>query len=318
MEIVLCGDEKILPGLHVATFSLLSSIKQKISKPKFTIFSSTIKEADLCSVRETLSATGKKFEINIRRVNVSGIKNMPKLNNSLATYYRLLAVQEMSVERFLYIDVDTLCDLDVTPLWSLEMEKYPVAWVAEAPLHKSVDRAVAGQLSSSKKSDYYNAGVQLINVKNWMQQKISEKAIAYLHKYKPEFHDQSALNYVLHENCLPLDPKYNCLANMRKNWPYLIHPLGEINRIIHFINYPKPWDLFGEIVCPQYSLWRSVLNQTSLAGFSSLNKIYEIKRFCEPKIRSQYFKSLKDKILFLGYKKGVFRKIKGIQAENLG
>jgi lipopolysaccharide biosynthesis glycosyltransferase len=117
---------------------------------------------------------------------------------------------------------------------------------------------------------------------------------------------------VLHQGTIPIDERYNSLSNMRKHWPDLIKPLGQINRLIHFADYPKPWDFLGEMVHPNFSLWRKVLNQTAMPDFHSWDPLPS-RRI--PKTKASllgYKKGLKDKLLFTLYSKGLFKKVKGI------
>ena len=96
----------------------------------------------------------------------------------------------------------------------------------------------------------------LINVAEWRGQEVTGRAMRYIAAHRPVFHDQSALNCVLRGNALTLDAKFNCMSNMRKNWPFLRESYGRIGRLVHFLDYPKPWDWLGEWVHPQYPLWR--------------------------------------------------------------
>jgi len=124
------------------------------------------------------------------------------------------------------------------------------------------------------------------------------------------------LNYVLHRKAFILDAKFNCIANARKNWPALNRPWGQTCRLIHFLDYPKPWDLFGEFVHPQYRLWRSVLDKTEMKPFRSWHATPS-RKF--PKTRKAwvgYKKAIKDRLLFSGYSHGWLKKVKGVARDS--
>ena len=312
MDVVFCADRSVLPGLHVAAYSLLERMSPAAGMVRFTIFSDALTEADIALLEKTLKQLGRPFTLALRRVDASFFTKFPSLNGSWATYYRLFAAQAMSTDRFLYVDADTLCDVDMSPLQSLDMGCFPAAWVPEAPLVHAVDRVVAEQLGNSPDEYYFNAGIMLINVVEWQKQQITEKAMAYLAANRPAFWDQSALNNVLYRNAFVLDGKFNCIANMRKNWPALTLPYGKIGKLIHFLDYPKPWDWVGELVHPQYRLWRSVLDKTAMKGFRSWRPAPSRKFPVTVKARTGYKKNIKDRILFSGYSKGWLKSVKGV------
>lgn len=312
MNIVFCADRRVIPGLHVAAYSLLDRFNPKATPPVFTVFSDALSDDDIALLDKTLQGVGKPYSLTLQRIDASVFSNFPPLNGSWATYYRLYAAQVMSGDRFLYVDADTLCDVDVSELQHLDMGDFPVAWVPEAPLSQAVDQNVAAQLKGDDSEHYFNAGVMLINLISWRQQNISERAMDYIATHRPAFHDQSALNVLLYRNAIQLDSKFNCMSNVRKNWPVLKITYGNIGRLVHFVDYPKPWDFSAEWVHPQYGLWRSVLNKTMLSDFRSWHQTPARRFPGSKKSWDGYRKSVKDRILFLGYQQGWFKVVKGI------
>jgi lipopolysaccharide biosynthesis glycosyltransferase len=312
MNIVFCVDRGVLPGLHVAAYSLLDRINPSAGKIHFSVFSDVLTKPDVALLQQTLTTVGKPFTLELRRLNPASLTGFPPLNGSLATYYRLLAVQIMEVDRFLYVDADTLCDIDVCELQELNLGSAPAGWVPEAPLAGAVDRRVAEQLGNSATKPYFNAGIILVNVSEWRRQRITEKALEYIASHQPAYWDQSALNYVLYDNAFILDERFNCLTNMRKNWPALAPPYGRIGRLIHFLDYPKPWSFSGEWLHPQYQLWRCVLEKTAMKDYRSWHAT-PCRKF--PKNRKDwigYKKAFKDRLLFAGYAGGWLKRVKGV------
>lgn len=312
MNIVFCADQSALPGLHVAAYSLLDRISPTVAQTRFFVFSDELNESDLALLNQTLASLNKPFALELRRVDAAQFTGFPSLNRSLAAYYRLVVPQVLDVERFLYVDADTLCDVDVSPLHTLNLNKAPAGMVPEAPLAGAVDRFVAEQLGNSPKEPYFNSGVILIEVAEWLRQRVTEKAMEYIAAHLPPFHDQSALNVILHKSTVPLEERFNCIANQRKNWPELKQPYGKIGRLVHLVDYPKPWDFLGELVHPQYRLWRSVLDKTAMKDFRSWRATPSRK---SPKTRQAwkgYKKVFKDRLLFAGYSHGWLKRVKGV------
>ena len=312
MNIVFCADRSVLPGLHVAAYSLLEHISPAVTKTYFHLFSDSLEEADLALLSQTLTYLNKPFSLDLRRVDAVLFRGFPSLNGSWATYYRLAVPQVLDVDRFLYVDADTLCGLDVSELSALEMDRAPAGLVVEAPLAKAADRFVAEQLGNSTEEPYFNAGVILVNVAEWRRQNVTERAMEYIAAHRPPFHDQSALNVVLHGNVVSLDERFNCIANMRKHWPVLALPQGTSERLVHFLDYPKPWDFLGEFVHPQYKMWYSVLEKTAVKDFRSWHATPSRKLPKTSKAWTGYKKSFKDRLLFAGYAHGWLKRVKGV------
>jgi lipopolysaccharide biosynthesis glycosyltransferase len=315
MHIVFCADRGVLPGLHVAAYSLLQRIRPAVSQTRFFVFSDALDAGDMALLRQTLVGARKPFTLELRRVDPARFAGFPSLNGSWATYYRLFAAEVMEVDRFLYVDADVLCDADVSELQTVEMGNAAAGWVPEAPLAGAADRRVAEQLGNSETEFYFNAGVILVNVAEWRRQRVTERALDYLSANRPEFWDQSALNFVLHGTAFQLEESFNCIANMRKNWPHLRRRAGQIGRQVHFLDYPKPWDFLGEFVHPQYQLWREVLEQTAMKDFRSWHRTPARKFPRNSKAWSGYKKSLKDRLLFGGYSRGWLKQVKGVPSE---
>ncbi|HEY1662547.1 MAG TPA: glycosyltransferase family 8 protein [Verrucomicrobiae bacterium] len=316
MNIVFCADRSVLPGLHVAVYSLLERISPAVGQTRFFVFSDSLDDEDIGLLRQTLAGLNKPFELELRRVDAARFAGFPSLNGSWATYYRLSVPELLEVDRFLYVDADTLCDTDVSEVQRIEMQSFPAGWVSEAPLPLAVDRQVADQLGNKKDDFYFNAGVMLFNVPEWRRQKITDKAMSYIAAHRPQFHDQSAFNVVLHGNVSELDSKFNCMSNMRKNWPALTAPYGKIGKLVHFLDYPKPWDWLGELVHPQYRLWRSVLEKTAMKDFRSWHNTPARKLPRNQKAFGGYKKIIKDRILFSGYSKAWLKNVKGIRDDS--
>jgi lipopolysaccharide biosynthesis glycosyltransferase len=167
-------------------------------------------------------------------------------------------------------------------------------------------------LGNSHDAPYFNAGVILVNVEAWRREMITERAMEYLTKHPAHFWDQSALNVVLHGKVLPLDERYNTIANMRKNWPLLTGPYGSNDRLIHFLDYPKPWDFLCEFLHPHCRLWKSVLRKTELKDSRSWNDSPSRVIPTTFKQYNQYVKAIKDSLLFSCYQHGFNYLVKGV------
>ena len=315
MNIVFCADRRVLPGLHVALYSVLDCYHGN-SRPDFTIFSDDLDEADKLLLQQTLDRLDKCYSLEIRRVDPDLFKGFVPLNGSWATYYRLLIPSMLDVDHFLYLDADILCDLDVSILEELDMGDAPAGFVSEAPLSGCADRDLAKLLGESSDEPYFNAGVMLVNAAEWSSQKITAQAMEFLRNHQVAYCDQSALNFVLHGTAYKLDERFNTIVNMRKHWPSLNAPLGTLDRLLHFVEYPKPWDFGGEFFHPQYQMWRSILDRTEMRYFRSWQDSPSRRMPTTPQAKNGYKKAIKDRILYAGYTRGILKNVKGLPASH--
>jgi lipopolysaccharide biosynthesis glycosyltransferase len=170
---------------------------------------------------------------------------------SRLTYARILMPWTLppTVSRVLFFDVDTLVFEDLAPLWQTDLAGAVIGAVPDFLLHTAflekgldpVKERTNHRLPAIKDlprvTEYFNAGILLIDLDRWREERISEKAYAYL-KAHPNlaFADQDALNFALDKRWKPLDPRWN----VQNHYPRILPGKGEIG-IVHFITAAKPW-----------------------------------------------------------------------------
>ncbi len=172
-----------------------------------------------------------------------GLKAPKDSHITIATFYRLFLPQLVpaSVEKLLYLDPDIITLADLSGLYNTPMNGFALAAVPE------INQAwVRSDLGFTKKEDYFNAGVMLINVKEWINQKITERAVVYARNNHDTivWADQDALNGVVFGNFLKLPARFNVLHFdvpedlSRKAYERFLSD----KIIVHFTNVKhKPW-----------------------------------------------------------------------------
>ena len=152
-----------------------------------------------------------------------------------ASMYRLMLGEILpeAVIKIIYLDADTIINLDIGALYAQDLGDYPLAAVPESA--NLGDKLLAfGPLLDKvvRKEDYFNAGVLVLNLELLRQThpKLLDEAMAVLHS-KPDwrFFDQDALNYLFRENYLKLPECYNAFRRVLPNSPikpYIIHYTG--------------------------------------------------------------------------------------------
>jgi len=166
---------------------------------------------------------------------------------SLASYYRLFFAQlvPQSLQKLLYIDVDTLVVGDLRELYQADLQGHVIGAVKEGEMPPRPE------LGISNMDDYFNAGVLLIDLPKWREQDITKRA-SYLAVHYPEkvreYADQDALNMVFCGDWQRLSSRFNLMK------AYIPHdlPKREFVRfladkiLIHYNGPLKPWHRAGD------------------------------------------------------------------------
>lgn len=136
---------------------------------------------------------------------------------TMAVYYKIFfpLIVPNTLERLLYLDADTLVINHLNPLYHIDLQHYPLAAVYDDYVKTQPN------LGIYEEGHYFNSGVMLFNLKEWRNQRISEKALDILssHPEKITYVDQDALNAVLINNWLRIPEKFNLL------YSYIPHDL---------------------------------------------------------------------------------------------
>ena len=177
----------------------------------------------------------------------------------LAAFTRLFVdvILPESVERILYIDIDTLVTDSVQPLFNLDMEGFLFGAVPEADFKTSNGRYE--RLGFRKDVPFYfNSGVLLMNLDGYRKAGGHEEALRILDKIKDRIvtPDQDIMNYMGKGRTLALHPRWNHNDGLLVK-QFTISGLpghtyrGKIGReileaivspgIIHYMGQHKPW-----------------------------------------------------------------------------
>lgn len=157
---------------------------------------------------------------------------------SEASYYKLLIpdlLRDIASDRVLYLDCDIVVLGDVSELWNTNMRGRALAAVRDWGGDVRCD-----ELQIPDPSLYFNAGMLLLDLKKWRKRNLSSQILSFAvrnpdHLY---FHDQDAMNAILHREWLPLDAKWNFQTNMltHRRFKKISNPV-----IVHFTGSSKPW-----------------------------------------------------------------------------
>lgn len=172
----------------------------------------------------------------------------PAAHYTIDTYTRLWVGEffPAEVSRVLYLDADMVVVGSIAPLWTADLDG---ALMGAVDIPGS-DRGVM-RLGMRAEDGYFNAGMLIIDLRQWRATRAEETVIEYIQKNPDRvLYDQDALNACFCHCTSRLDYKWNVIRPFYREPVPL--PLGRAEierirkeaRIIHFNGGSKPWSYF--------------------------------------------------------------------------
>lgn len=156
---------------------------------------------------------------------------LPTAHLNYATYFRYLIPNHTEEDRVLYLDSDMIVTQDLSDLFELDMQGYPVAAVEDLPTT----------------SDKFNAGLLLIDNKKWREEDVVTQLFDLTAQHHHEVYgDQGILNLAFHDNWYRLPLTYNLQVGSDSQQ----FTLGDMvwydlfkgkPAVIHYTTGLKPW-----------------------------------------------------------------------------
>ena len=233
-------------------------------------------------------------------------KNCDAENNklSIAALYRLLIPELLSkdISRAIYLDSDTLVDVDIKDLWSIDMQNYPLAAVPEylsGQTQYNINTFAPVRNKMVDLKNYFNTGILLFDLRHkyFMEGGQLLKNCLEILKNHPEFIylDQDALNVIFNENYLKLPAKFNRFV-LQARWSNI--PLQR--EILHYLAQ----SLESSMQDPFNRLWFKYFWKTPFCTektfeniFNSIQKLNDEKNLLWTKILK--LSSTRQKILLM-------------------
>jgi lipopolysaccharide biosynthesis glycosyltransferase len=238
--------------LHVSIYSVLRNL-HPLWNAKIYVLAPDVPPYSLARLRRTIkSADRPSTLVEITGCDCSVFSKLRPFHGSYAAYYRLLLPEYVTEDRFLYIDADTIPEIDVSPLFELDLQGHPMGVVYDVPIKSSFDADFYLSRGLDPNAPCFNSGVILFDRLQWLKQncfsRLMEFARAHPHDLKSA--DQTVLNVVFARDRAELPEQFNVKLSTSRRLP--IPERG----IFHFVGSPKPWDMFGRIFHPYSYLWK--------------------------------------------------------------
>ena len=187
---------------------------------------------------------------------------------SIGAFYRILIPQILDVEKSIYIDADTIVNLDISDLWNVALYDKPLAAVASINHQPKVD-ALLCQDGIVEREDYFCSGVLLMNLKQIRQNEPEniELGIKFLaENFQYGCFDQEILNYCFSKKYLKLNGRFDFYVRDSR-WR------GEFetdNRILHYLGHMLNLDLNDKF----NRLWFSYFAKTPWFNEDTIGNFY--------------------------------------------
>ncbi|WP_213804770.1 glycosyltransferase family 8 protein [Granulicella sp. dw_53] len=260
VAVAFCSDPNMELALHVAASSVLRHLSPGIT-PKFYLLLTDFSAVQVRKLHLTLDRLDKPYElILLETPNVEIFHKLRPFHGSFAAYYRLLLPDMMPERRFLYLDLDTITNIDIAPLFSIHMQGHALGFVADGFVKYALEHQFFQSLGMNPDGPSFNSGIMLVDTDQWKQDHCFQKILAFCNAHPDALvaADQTALNALYWDDCFHLHGDFNIeLSTVSRQ--------KELRAgIYHFVGSPKPWDLFGGLFHPYHSLWKEAMRRVAL------------------------------------------------------
>ena len=178
---------------------------------------------------------------------------------SMATYYRLLIAKLLpeEVEKIIYLDCDIVINGSLEELWNTNLEGLAAAAILQIGYGFEAER-----LGYPIEYGYFNAGVNMLNLRYFRENNLTERFFKYLEEHGHElvYNDQDVMNAVLYDKCIHVMPQWNMTPSCydlglnkrgeKRNGVVIydykaeknnIKRFGNNPNIVHYASKVKPW-----------------------------------------------------------------------------
>jgi lipopolysaccharide biosynthesis glycosyltransferase len=230
-------DDNYIPYLDVAISSLIANASCEFEY-RIIVLNTGLNEENVCKVKKNEKA-GFKIDFVDISDDVDRIKSRLKdvYHFSVVTYYRLfIASLFPQYDKVIYLDCDLVVLGDISKLYHTELGDNILGAAPEQFVQNTKEfREYAEKALGVDPNKYVNAGVLLMNLKEFRKKEIEKKFIHLITEYDFELldPDQAYLNYL----CFG---KIHILPNGWNKEPMPLTCEGEKN-IVHYALYKKPW-----------------------------------------------------------------------------
>jgi lipopolysaccharide biosynthesis glycosyltransferase len=254
------SDERYFPGLYCAVASALNHVSWKTSV-NLWVLDGGISQPSKDRLEGLVDGFGNQVRLKFVPVNESVFRRATLgPGESYMTYCRILLPDLLDVPRLIYLDCDVLVFRDLSELFDLELS--PGKVLAAVPDSETLSLAddsptIADAINLPREGAYFNCGVMLMNLDELRKQHFFERAVEFLNRKSAyQFWDQSAINFLLHEQIDELPKYWN-----RASWQFDAQQNNDLDCVLHYTGL-VPW--LGGTPGPAQSLFERFAEEAGL------------------------------------------------------
>ena len=288
MNIALITDENYVVPSGTALASVLQSNPDELID--FYIITAYLSDKSVSILQSFIAPHKERATLKIITLDKNIIADFPMRKGdhvSVATYYRIYfpSIMPLDVNKLLFIDGDILCIDTLREFYDFDVSNYSCMAAHD---ERNDDSKSFERLRYSQSDGYFNAGVMLINLSWWRTHNVQQQCLDYI-AAEPDaclWHDQDALNHVLHGTVLWADFRYNFTQGFYFDKSGMCideQYYADIDRarkhpcILHFSSAYKPWHI--ECNHPLKKQYRDFYKQCAGKPLALSHKLHGIPLF---------------------------------------
>ena len=170
--------------------------------------------------RQKLIRTAGKYSQGLDLIDVSEYKknftqtatDLARRKCTIGSLYRLFIPEVMpDIRKVIYLDCDTLVNLDIKTMWDIDVNDYCLAAVHD-PIFETIAEAVRDWLNGCSNKTFVNAGVMIMNLDKIRERgNLFNNAMTWIEKrvHIMQFSDQDVINNLFYGSIKLIDSKFN-------------------------------------------------------------------------------------------------------------
>jgi lipopolysaccharide biosynthesis glycosyltransferase len=235
VDIALCGDRRVLPGMAVTVRSALENATRLLN---VHVISAGLREADKAKLRESWNHPncGRVHFAEITTEKVQSFRSTAYLKSKAAYSRYFIGELFPNVERCIYLDTDLLVLRDLTEAFQMDLADNVAAAVRDISVRiNPVDPVLKRRLGLREEGNYFNSGFMILELNAWRRERLADSLVKIsIERFDDlDSQDQDALNMVLEDRILLINEDWNTVQYEKPD------PLT--GRIVHLIGTVKPW-----------------------------------------------------------------------------
>lgn len=238
--LALVGNERYFPGLCCAVASSLNQL-DATREVDLKVLDGGISQASTKILSELVKDFGRSAQVELLPIDESIFRRAALGPGSThMAYCRILLPQLLDVPRAIYLDCDALVFRDLSELFDFELPAGKI--LAAVPDSETLTlggdcRSLADAMNLPNDGRYFNSGVMLLNLDELRKQNFAGQSFEFFKNCREQyrFHDQSAINFLLHGQIAELPEYWN-----RPSWRFDAQQNNDLNCLLHYTT-SAPW-----------------------------------------------------------------------------